>query len=425
MSVYCSIAHPRLFLKALSALTIRRDCWATAAFTPCALILRVEGNDLSSTATAELPRSLFGDYHVDDEVRFAIHVPNLIDALLLLGPALLFSPATRVVLAYAAADAKLLVELSDTSAGAEGRTVQSTMITRPIPSNVLDLHFDDGVVAAEATIQGETVREIIFDLLASHCSHVVVTMDAQHGVQLLDEGNMSARHTYLCRAGGNGHHPSSTSLAHGSGGCSSSSGHSARMSALLPLHCDALLSLHAGQPGESDWARHAKTARTDDSHGEAAQSTWCAAEGGSHAGVGAPVPKGDVIRRASVARTCVSTRHLALACGVHGSTGVTALGGGTRSWMRQGGGSGALGASTQTLHDPFMAMMGVSSTTGGSLHALSSMPVTAGAGSVLNTFELLTVQLNSRGQVSVVHTEQDKSIRVSVSVVISPLHMVA
>ena len=58
------------------------------------MILHVEGNDLNSTATARLPRLLFSEYVVVQDPRFAIHVPNFIESLLLLGPAVLISGQT-------------------------------------------------------------------------------------------------------------------------------------------------------------------------------------------------------------------------------------------------------------------------------------------------------------------------------------------
>ncbi|EAN96960.1 putative Cell cycle checkpoint protein RAD1-like [Trypanosoma cruzi] len=183
MSVYCRVAQPHILLKALAALTIAKDSWVTVAFTEGVVVLHVEGKDQSITATARLPKALFSEYSAKD-VRFAVHLVTLRDALLLGGPALL-APVVlaRVVLAYPMGDARLLVELTDGDC-----TLQSTLATRPVQERLLDLRFGETSVANQMVLLGDVARDAIEDLVAAQCPHAVVVLDPRSGVTLRGEG---------------------------------------------------------------------------------------------------------------------------------------------------------------------------------------------------------------------------------------------
>lgn len=195
MSVYCRIAYPPLFLRALHAVSISRDGWAAVVFTDAGVVLHVEGTDGNMTATCTLPKGLFAEYAVI-EARFALHLPTLMEAFLLLGPAIA-SPFIRAVLAYQAEDASVLVELAQTDDGdgdiagrAEGctRTLQSRLHTTNVKEHLLDLRFTDVAVVAQVTILGATLRDFIADLAAAQCVEVAIDIDPKHGVVLRGEG---------------------------------------------------------------------------------------------------------------------------------------------------------------------------------------------------------------------------------------------
>ncbi|RNF23169.1 cell cycle checkpoint protein [Trypanosoma conorhini] len=183
MSVCCRVAQPHLLLKALAVLTMAKDSWATVAFTESVVVLHVEGTDQSITATATLPQALFAEYSAKD-ARFSVHLVTLRDALLLGGPALLAPGGlARVVLAYPMDDARLLVELTDGD-----RTLQSTLVTRPVKERLLDLRFGEARVTNEMALLGDAARDAIEDLVAAQCPQAVVVLDPKDGVTLRGEG---------------------------------------------------------------------------------------------------------------------------------------------------------------------------------------------------------------------------------------------
>lgn len=202
MSVYCRIASPVLFLRALHTVSVSRDGWATVVFTDSHVVVHVEGTDENMTATSTLPKSLFAEYAVV-ETRFCLHIPTLIDALLMLGPVVL-TASTRAVLAYPTEDAKLLVELtpSDHLSSSYGmqqqggardiglgqRILQSLLVTRNVRDHVLDLHFTDAPLLAQVTLQGDVLRELIADLIAAQCTEVMIGVDPKLGLSLRGGG---------------------------------------------------------------------------------------------------------------------------------------------------------------------------------------------------------------------------------------------
>jgi cell cycle checkpoint protein len=204
MSVYCRIAAPTVFMRALHTVAISRDGWATVVFTDSHVVLHVEGIDENMTATCTLPKSLFAEYAVV-ETRFSLHIPTLMDALLMLGPTVL-AASTRTVLAFPTEDAKLLVELTPSdrllssygytgrTAGAESdvgfgqRILQSLLVTRNVREHVLDLRFAEATLLAQVTLQGDTLRDIITDLNAAQCTEVALRVDPKDGVLLHGTG---------------------------------------------------------------------------------------------------------------------------------------------------------------------------------------------------------------------------------------------
>lgn len=208
MSVYCRIGSPTVLLRALHTVAVSRDGWATVVFTDSHVVLHVEGTDENMTATCTLPKSLFAEYAVV-ESRFSLHIPTLMDALLMLGPAVLTS-STRAVLAYPTEDAKLLVELTpsdrlstsyvmpgrrvadvqeeEASVGLGQRVLQSLLVTRNVREDVLDLRFAEASLLAQITLQGDAIRDLISDLTAAQCTEVSLRVDSRHGLSLRGKG---------------------------------------------------------------------------------------------------------------------------------------------------------------------------------------------------------------------------------------------
>ncbi|CAJ1024090.1 Cell cycle checkpoint protein RAD1-like, putative [Leishmania guyanensis] len=199
MSIYCRLASPPVFLRALHTVSVSRDGWATVVFTDSHVVLHVEGTDENMTATCTLPKNLFAEYAVV-ETRFALHIPTLIDALLMLGPSVA-TASTRAVLAYPTDDAKLLVELtpadrfagggsptlSDLGVGGD-RMLQSLLVTRNVRDHLLDLRFSEAALLAQVTLQGDAVRDLIADVTAAQCTEVSIRIDPKLGVLLRGEG---------------------------------------------------------------------------------------------------------------------------------------------------------------------------------------------------------------------------------------------
>ncbi|KPA75376.1 hypothetical protein ABB37_08655 [Leptomonas pyrrhocoris] len=204
MSVYCRIASPTVLLRALHTVAVSRDGWATVVFTDSHVVLHVEGTDENMTATCTLPKALFAEYAVVD-TRFAVHIPTLIDALLMLGPAVL-TASTRAVLAYPTEDAKLLVELTpsarlscsypasggaaevDAQMAVGQRILQSLLVTRNVKDHVLDLRFAEATLLAQVTLQGDVLRELIADVTAAQCTEVALRVDPKQGLLMRGEG---------------------------------------------------------------------------------------------------------------------------------------------------------------------------------------------------------------------------------------------
>lgn len=200
MSFYCRVANPPILLKTLSAISLDRDSWSTVIFTDTAVVMLVEGNDRTATASGMIPKEVFEEYVVSD-TRFTVHLASFVDALLLLGVATLTAPSTRVTIMFPTSDAKLLVELSEHSevcperpmgralgsVPGEGRTLQSRLVTRPFKDSILDLHFRDSLIEGQAMVLGSPLRDVIQDLMVASCTETVVSISPQQGVQLIGE----------------------------------------------------------------------------------------------------------------------------------------------------------------------------------------------------------------------------------------------
>ncbi|KAK7202191.1 Cell cycle checkpoint protein RAD1-like [Novymonas esmeraldas] len=358
MSVYCRLASPPVFLRALHTVAVSRDGWATVAFTDSHVVLHVEGTDENMTATCTMPKSLFAEYAVV-ETRFAVHIPTLIDALLMLGPSVA-TASMRAVLAYPADDAKLLVELTPTERSAGGaftggvvttqaepsrggaRMLQSLLVTRNVRDHLLDLRFAQTPLLAQVTLQGDMVRELIADVAAAQCSEVSIRIDAKLGVVLRGEG-----------------------------------GPYGQVESHIHADSEALLSLS----------------------------------------------------RERSAETRVYSHHLALACGARGAaggagassgaTGGAGAGGGGR--MRGGVAGGGGGARDGRLSSAEYMLMGLSTS---SASGAGGAGGGAAAGALFGGFERLTLQINAQRQLSVLHTQRDHELKVSVAVVVLPLSSV-
>ncbi|KPI84952.1 hypothetical protein ABL78_5995 [Leptomonas seymouri] len=343
MSVYCRIASPAVFLRALHTVSVSRDGWATVVFIDSHVVLHVEGTDDNMTATCTLPKTLFAEYAVV-ETRFSLHIPTLIDALLMLGPAVL-TASTRAVLAYPTEDARLLVELTpsdcpsvsytavasstayDAQLGTGQRILQSLLVTRSVKDQVLDLRFAEATLLAQVTLQGDAMRDLIADLTAAQCTEASIRVDPTHGLSLRGQGG-----------------PFGEVFAH------------------IGAHSDAVLALSRDQAGE----------------------------------------------------TRVYTHHLALACGLRGagSGGSTGPSGNSRG---RGGPNASAGGG-------FSARDGRLSTADGILMGLAASGVGgSGAATVFGGFERLTLQINSRRQLSVLHTQREHEQKAAVTVVVMPL----
>ncbi|EPY34110.1 cell cycle checkpoint protein [Angomonas deanei] len=186
MSVFCSVANVPLFLKALSVLVISKDGFATVIFTPDAMILHVGGKNESMTATAVLPRAVFADYSVS-EVRFATHIPTLIDAVTLGSVFATGVSGTPLTLSYSPAHCKLVVQTGKD--GESGRSVQSKLNTKPTSDSLLDLHFRDYLMDVQASLRGDVIREAINDIGAAQCVETTLTISPTDGVILKGTGS--------------------------------------------------------------------------------------------------------------------------------------------------------------------------------------------------------------------------------------------
>ncbi|KAG5506409.1 hypothetical protein JKF63_05912 [Porcisia hertigi] len=360
MSIYCRLASPQVFLRALQAVSVSRDGWSTVVFTESHVILHVEGTDENITATCTLPKSLFAEYAVV-ETRFALHIPSLIDALLMLGPSVA-TASTRAVLAYPADDAKLLVELtptdrlvgiggtggcaagissmsSDWSVGGN-RMLQSLLVTQNVRDHLLDLRFSEGALLAQVTLQGDTVRDLIADITAAQCTEVSIRIDPKLGVVLRGEG-----------------------------------GPYGEVEARVHANFEGMWSLSCEQSADTRvYTHHLALA--------------CCVKGG--AGSGASSGGGS---------------------GASGSVGGRLRGTG-------GGGSGT-SAWNGRLSNTDCMPMGLAALT--SVAGSSGSGGVAAVSSLFGGFERLTLQINALRQLSVLHTQRDHESKVSVNVVVMPL----
>ncbi|KAG5480679.1 hypothetical protein CUR178_05814 [Leishmania enriettii] len=352
MSIYCRLASPPVFLRALYTVSVSRDGWATVVFTDSHVVLHVEGTDENMTATCTLPKNLFAEYAVV-ETRFALHIPTLIDALLMLGPSVV-TTSTRAVLAYPTDDAKLLVELTPTDRFSGGgpptqldlspggvRVLQSLLVTRNVRNHLLDLRFSEAALLAQVTLQGDTVRDLIADFTAAQCTEVSIRIDPKVGVILRGEG-----------------------------------GPYGEVEAHVQANSESLLSLS----------------------------------------------------REHSASTRVYTHHLALACGTRG--GAAGVGGGGSSGAGGAGGgrlrgTGAVGGGSNArdgrLSSTDYILMGLAVGAGSSGGGGGGG---AAVGTLFGGFERLTLQINAQRQLSVLHTQRDHELKVSVTVVVMPLSSV-
>lgn len=160
--IHCTLPNASLFLKVLQTVSIARESWTSCIFTRDVLVLHTAGDDQSSTATATVPKSLFGEYAVAGECRFMVHVNALTDALLIGGPQALYSTAVSFRMSFPTSDGgRLLVELDD-SKGC--RCLQSKIVTRPVKERLLDLRFSESLITNRVTLRGDAVVELLHDL---------------------------------------------------------------------------------------------------------------------------------------------------------------------------------------------------------------------------------------------------------------------
>ncbi|CCW67214.1 unnamed protein product [Phytomonas sp. Hart1] len=188
MSIYCCVANPILFLKALVMVGLERDSWVTITFSKNEVELHVEANNRNTTATALLPRGIFSEYVVV-ETRLCVHLHTLLDAFFLLGLPALGAPTVRLTLVHPTPDGRLLVELGGSHDGAEaGRTLQSQLLTRPVRARPLDLRFSDLPLVAAAAPPGEALRDALLDLAATQSGETTLAMGGAEGVRLRGRG---------------------------------------------------------------------------------------------------------------------------------------------------------------------------------------------------------------------------------------------
>ncbi|CBZ26612.1 conserved hypothetical protein [Leishmania mexicana MHOM/GT/2001/U1103] len=363
MSIYCRLASPPVFLRALHTVSVSRDGWATVVFTDSHVVLHVEGTDENMTATCTLPKNLFAEYAVV-ETRFALHIPTLIDALLMLGPSVA-TASTRAVLAYPTDDAKLLVELTPTDRAAGGgssggflsgaslthsdlgvggsRMLQSLLVTRNVRDHLLDLRFSEAALLAQVTLQGDTVRDLIADVTAAQCTEVSIRIDPKLGVILRGEG-----------------------------------GPYGEVEAHVHATSEALLSLSREQSTSTRvYTHHLALA--------------CGAKGGTGGG---------------------------------GSSGGSAGAGGAGGGRLRGTGAGGGGFSMRDgrLSNSDYILMGLAASAAGA--GSSGGGGGAAVGTLFGGFERLTLQINAQRQLSVLHTQRDHELKVFVTVVVMPLSSV-
>ena len=165
MSFQCRVGNTALLLRTLSVLNLGKDSWATVAFTQQVVIFHTSGDDLSTTATATLPSSLFQEYHVIGDARFMVNLSAFCDALTLLGAQAVASSFVKVVLAFPTSDGRLLVEIID-----QQRSAQSILVTRAVKDRLLDLRFSDSLTSNRVILRGDAAREAVQDLVALQCS---------------------------------------------------------------------------------------------------------------------------------------------------------------------------------------------------------------------------------------------------------------
>lgn len=333
MSVHATVQYPILLFKALTAVKLNkdRDCWATVIFTDTVVVLHVEGSDQSSTATAMLPRKLFAEYAVSD-AKMEVHLQTLMDAMLLRGPTALTTNAAVIRLAYSSADGGIVIELTDRPADVFGRGSSSSgglgMSAMAAAIGDGDSAFPGGTRVLQSRIVTRPVKDNLLDLHFRDnaiAGQVTLLGDALRDAIGDLVGAQCAEATLVIDP----RHKSVRLLGEGSPFGS--------VEVLIRRNAKALLSFGDGEAGRE-------------------------------------------------ARTKVSTRHLAVACGASGG-GVGGTGGG-----RSRGAAGAVAG------------------------ADASGGATVGGG-----FERLTLQINARGQLSVVHMERDHDVKVTVTVVVNPL----
>eukprot|EP00796_Vickermania_ingenoplastis_P012945 gene12946-8801_t len=163
------------------------DAWVACAFHPTGTaVFRVEGQDRGATLTALLPPSMFSEYTSSD-VRCRVHLATFQRSLLLLGAEALTGRGTTVVtLAYTTAQDKFSVCMADSedldAAGEEaggagpcpgaGRSIAAVLETRPMPSMMLDLRFEDSLVEGEAALEARVLRDVLQDFGQIGCPEV-------------------------------------------------------------------------------------------------------------------------------------------------------------------------------------------------------------------------------------------------------------
>lgn len=216
--VYIVFNKIPLFIKALSTVAVGKDSWTTVICTPSAVILHTAADDQCCTAAGSMPKELFIDYRlgttmtaihkqqrgaasnevialdndsdsanvqsssdpnaIGADAQFMVHVQSLIDALTIAGPSAFLSPYLTVTISFPERDGRLLVELSEpanTTANGHAKLLQCHLITRPLRERMLDLRFQDSLVANRLCLHGDVGKVLLGDLAAFQCEHVRVS----------------------------------------------------------------------------------------------------------------------------------------------------------------------------------------------------------------------------------------------------------
>lgn len=156
-------------LRALTLMTPSKgDPWVAIAFTASHMIVHHATDDMSTTATATIPKEIFTEFAATTDCRFMLCLSNLTSSLQLCTPYCTASVA--LMFAFPTADGKCVLEVCTPEA-----TVRTLMLTRPVKDRLLDLRFHDALCPNRMSLRGDVLKEAVNDVAAMTPDHVQVS----------------------------------------------------------------------------------------------------------------------------------------------------------------------------------------------------------------------------------------------------------